>query len=199
MFGSLPSACVPCSWDAEFAQYRRNFYPPAENKTPEEDLHEIAIASGYAQAEPRIGGEHGANPSSNPVVDTVAAFMQSSIGCSNGPNSLYQTEVVTGFCGHPGSDLLRVRRGKGFPVTGERLVALVYEWENKPSQLRQRGPVAAPLTHEQLLVKLCAKVRSIRPLGSMFIKKCIPKRGHSDLLSQSYPPIQDPSQKRAMG
>jgi hypothetical protein len=151
---------VPCSWDEEFVQYRVNFYPPAENKTPEEDLHEIAAASGYAEVE--TGGENAANLGSNAIADTVATFMQSSGGCSNGPNSIHQTEVVTGFCRHPRSDLPRTKRGK--ELREERPVALVYEWENKPSRLRQRGPVAAPLTHVQLLVKLCGKVGSSRPL-----------------------------------
>jgi len=156
MFGTLSSPCVLYSWDEVFVQYRHNFHPPTENKTPEEDLHEIAIASGYAEAE--AGADNAANSSSNPVADTVAAFMQSSIGCSNGPNLIHHSEVVTGFCRHPRSDLLRAKRGKG--PRRERLVALVYEWENKPSGLKQRGLVTAPLTHVQLLVKLCGKVSS---------------------------------------
>ncbi|KAK0730155.1 hypothetical protein B0H67DRAFT_560966 [Lasiosphaeris hirsuta] len=144
------SACVPCSWDKEFVQYRENFYSPAENQTSEDYLRDVAVAGGYD------GTRRG---SSERVLETIAAFMESAAGYSKGPNFIHQTEVVTAFCRHPRSDPLQVKNDKG--AWEERPVALVYEWENKPLRLRQRGRVA-PLTHTQLLIKL-RSTRYVQP------------------------------------
>jgi hypothetical protein len=86
------------------SQYRLNFYFLGENYIPEEYLHEFAIASGYVK--PKTGEESAASSSSNPIVDTVAAFMESAAWCGNGPDSIYQAEVFTRFCKHPKSDLV---------------------------------------------------------------------------------------------
>ncbi|KAK3353375.1 hypothetical protein B0T25DRAFT_568576 [Lasiosphaeria hispida] len=128
------SSCVPRSWDKEFVQYRENFYSPAENQTSEEYLRDVAGGGGY---DTRRG-------SSERVLETIATFMESAAGYSKGPNFIHQTEV---------------KNNKG--AWEERPVALVYEWENKPLRLRQRGRVA-PLTHTQLLVKLRSK-RYVQP------------------------------------
>lgn len=84
--------------------------------------------------------------------------MGGSTGHANGPRSIHQTEVLTNFCKNSRSDLSQAKHGQG----DERLVALVYQWENKVSRLRQREGIAVPLTHIQLLSRLCGK-RFVEP------------------------------------
>jgi len=145
-----PSARVMCSWDEEFTSYRDHFYAPSENQTPEEYLGDITGSSGHH-------GIAGTNSERN-VLDTITRFMESSVGYDEGPSSIHQTEVVTAFCENPDSDLSHSKDSHG----DERPVALVFEWENKVTRLQQRGGIAKPLTHMQLLARLCAK-RFVEP------------------------------------
>ena len=148
MSSSQLSARVPSSWDNVFTTYRLNFYAPGQNQTPEEYLGEFSGTTRH---------EHGLETggSAEPVAETVARFMESSSGFTNGPSSIHQSEVVTSFCRHAQSDVLWVEGGEG---RVNRPVALVYGWENKPpSRPRQHSSPAVPLTHLQLLNKLCEK------------------------------------------
>ncbi|KAK4212321.1 hypothetical protein QBC37DRAFT_388944 [Rhypophila decipiens] len=150
MHGSLhPLDCGTCSWDATFSTFREQFYPQSENTTPEEYLVNLGVLETTYQ-------EHGPGKGKrDAVTETAAKFMASCAGAGNGPAWFHQTEVVEGFCSHLQSDLPESRDGE---TRQARNVALVYEWENKPSQrTRQREKYPPPLTHDTLLAKLCRK------------------------------------------
>ncbi|KAK3380658.1 hypothetical protein B0T24DRAFT_676328 [Lasiosphaeria ovina] len=144
MVGSGLSACVPCCWDDEFAAFRHDFSASHGNQTPDEYLGGLSDGSEYGDFD--SGGPEA-------VARTVSRFMESAAGHSNGPSSIYQAEVAAAFCRHPTPDLWQAKNTKG----QERRVALVYEWESKPSQIRRFVQAPVPLTHEGLLQKLCHK------------------------------------------
>ncbi|KAI8629001.1 hypothetical protein F5Y19DRAFT_104009 [Xylariaceae sp. FL1651] len=178
---SLPR--VPCYWDKDFVSFRQDFYSPSENCTvvqylqkgwtnPAEsqclggdELEERGEKSVWSVSEARRSTEVDDGESSEnlraeqyDVGAVVRNFMRSTVAGINGPSFINQAEIVESFCADTNIRSLQNGNYKGH----DQPVALVYDWENKPADLRQNsqkhgGQSSGTLTREQLLERLSRK------------------------------------------